>query len=49
MTDLAKKLGILPGDTICILDAPPEAESAIRESAPDGVEFTDTLAGRVIA
>jgi len=45
MTDLAKKLGIMPGDRVCILDAPPEAGRAIREAAPGGVEFFDQLAG----
>jgi hypothetical protein len=46
MPVLAKKLGIMPGDRVCILDAPPEAEKAIREAAPGGVEFLNLLAGK---
>lgn len=40
--NLAKKLGIKPGMTVCILDAPPEAEAAVRESATWAV-FSTTL------
>jgi hypothetical protein len=43
LTNLAKKLGVQPGDTICLLGAPPEAEVAIREATPDGVRFFDAL------
>jgi hypothetical protein len=31
--DLAKKLGIKPGMVVSLLDAPPEAEAVVRESA----------------
>lgn len=46
MDNLAKKLGILPGDFVCLLDAPPEAERAILEAAPDGVVFSKVLEGK---
>ena len=45
MADLARKLGILAGDLVCLLDAPTEAESAIRDSAPHGVQFSSSLSG----
>jgi hypothetical protein len=40
--DLAKKLGIKPGMAVCLLDAPPEAEAAVRESVAWAV-FTAAL------
>jgi hypothetical protein len=42
MPDLAKKLGIKPGMSVCLLDAPLEAEAAVRESAAWAV-FSTTL------
>ena len=46
MADLTRKLGIRAGDVICLLGAPPEAESAIRENAPPGVQFSTELFGK---
>ena len=44
--DLAKKLGIKPGMSVCLVDAPAEAEDAVRESAL-GALFSSVLgAGR---
>jgi hypothetical protein len=43
MTGLAKKLGIKPGDQVCLLDAPPEDVQALHEAAPPGVVFTNSL------
>ena len=43
MKDLAKKLGIKAGDRVCLLEAPAEAEAAIRQDCPDSVRFTDRL------
>ena len=40
--NLAKKLGIKPGMAVCLLDAPPEADAAVRESAAWAV-FSRTL------
>jgi hypothetical protein len=44
--DLAKKLGIKPGMAVCLLDAPPEAEDVVRESAPGTIFATVLGAGR---
>jgi hypothetical protein len=38
MPDLAKKLGLRPGDLVCVLDAPPEAVEALRGVFPPGVQ-----------
>lgn len=43
--DLAKKLGIKPGMAVCLLDAPPEAEAAVRESAAWAI-FSTSLSER---
>jgi len=40
MSDLAKKLGIQAGMAICLLDAPLEAEQAIRGAAPGALYST---------
>lgn len=40
MPDLAKKLGLKPGMEVCLLGAPPEAERAIRSSAPWAIFHT---------
>lgn len=45
MSELAKKLGIKTGQLVCLLDAPPEAEEAIRSASPGGVEFMEVLPG----
>ena len=44
--DLAKKLGIKPGMLVCLLDVPPEAEGAVRASAPGAVFSTGLGEGR---
>jgi len=44
--DLAKKLGIKSGMAVCLLDAPPEAEAAVRESAAWAVFSTALGEGR---
>jgi hypothetical protein len=43
MTGLAKKLGMKPGDQVCLLDAPPEAVQVLLEAEPRGVDFSDSL------
>ena len=43
MTDLAKKLGMKPGDQVCLLDAPPEAVQLLHAVTPPGVDFSDLL------
>jgi hypothetical protein len=42
MATLAQKLGIRPGQTLCLLDAPPGALELLRSEAPPGVAFADT-------
>ena len=37
MSDLARKLGIIPGQTISLLDAPPAASALLREACPPDV------------
>jgi len=44
--DLAKKFGIKPGMAVCLLDAPAEAELAVRESAVWAVFSTALGEGR---
>lgn len=46
LDNLAKKLGIRPGDLICLLDPSVKAERVIREATPDGVTFFKRLEGR---
>lgn len=43
MADLASKLGIKPGMTVCLLGATEETAVALRAAAPDGVAFLDAL------
>jgi len=40
MPDLAKKLGLKPGMAVCLLGASPEADQAIRSSAPWAIFHT---------
>jgi hypothetical protein len=40
MSDLTRKLGIVPGQTLCLLDMPPTAETLIRDACPSGVTIT---------
>jgi hypothetical protein len=44
--DLAKKLGIKPGQVVCLVDAPTEAAVAIRSQSPAGVTFVAGLGQR---
>ncbi len=47
MSELAQKLGLKAGQRVCLIDAPPEAEAAVRSAAPPGVQFSSGLeAGR---
>lgn len=39
MSDLARKLDIVPGQTICLLAAPPASAALLRESCPPGVRL----------
>jgi hypothetical protein len=43
MSDLAHKLGLKEGLQVCLLEAPPEAEAAMRSAAPPGVQFSSRL------
>jgi hypothetical protein len=43
MADLAKKLGIKSGQVVCLLNAPSEAATLIRQECPEEVSFSDTL------
>ena len=43
MADLAKKLGIQPGQSVCLLDATPESAELLRQECPEGVAFSHTL------
>ncbi|HEY7833680.1 MAG TPA: hypothetical protein VIG30_08940 [Ktedonobacterales bacterium] len=40
MSDLARKLGLAPGRSICLLDAPPDAEAIARAACPPGATLT---------
>jgi len=40
---LAKKLGIKPGYVVCLLDAPRQSASAVREVGSEGVSFFESL------
>jgi len=46
MPDLAKKLGLKPGMAVCVLGSPPEAEQAIRSTAPWAIFYTALGGGR---
>lgn len=37
MSDLARKLGLTPDRTVCLLDAPPDAVEIVRAACPPGV------------
>ena len=39
-SDLARKLGLVPGRAVCLLDAPPGAEEIVRAASPPGVVLT---------
>jgi hypothetical protein len=43
MATLAQKLGIRPGHTLCLLDAPPGAMDLLRREAPTGVTFATAV------
>lgn len=43
MSELARKLGLLPGQCICLLDAPDMAAATIRDACPDGVTIDTAL------
>jgi hypothetical protein len=43
MSDLAKKLGLRPGDLICVLEAPPEAGEVLRQAFPPGAQVHEAL------
>ena len=45
MPDLARKLGIHPGQTICLLDAPEASAALLRDACPPGVTITGALGG----
>ena len=45
ISDLARKLGIRPGQVVCLLDAPPGVAEAIRGQCPPGVVFTASPGG----
>ncbi|HLZ22925.1 MAG TPA: hypothetical protein VKQ30_12455 [Ktedonobacterales bacterium] len=42
MSDLARKLGITPGQALCVLDAPVASEALIRDICPPGVTISAT-------
>lgn len=47
MSELTRKLGLLPGQTICLLDAPEDCGAAVRAACPDGATIdTVPLAAR---
>ena len=46
MDDVARKLGIQPGKSVLLLDAPPEAEAFVKEISPPGVSFATTAGER---
>ena len=43
MAGLAKKLGIKSGQVVCLLNAPSEAATLLRQECPEKVSFSDTL------
>ena len=43
MSELARKLGIVSGQTICLLDAPPASEKLLRDACPPGVTIQTSL------
>jgi hypothetical protein len=43
MAGLAKKLGMKPGDRVCLLDAPTDAVQVLHADAPPAVDFSDSL------
>jgi len=45
--DLARKLGLRPGQAILLIDAPPSANRRLREVAPAGIRFARSATARV--
>lgn len=43
MSDFARKLGLAPGRTVCLLDAPDDAVTIVRAACPPGVSLTLAL------
>jgi len=46
MIGLARKLGIKPGQAVCLLNATPEAASTLRQECPGEVQFHEALGRR---
>jgi hypothetical protein len=44
--DLAKKLGLKPGQTVCLIAAPAASARLVRREAPPGIRFVRSAAGR---
>jgi hypothetical protein len=40
-SNLARKLGIVPGCSLLLLDAPPQSAALLRDACPPGVSVTD--------
>ena len=47
MSDLTRKLGIVPGQTLCLLNVLPATETLIRDVCPPGVDITVATVGTV--
>ena len=43
MSDLAKKLGLKPGQVVHLHSAPPDAAALVKQESPEGVTFTEKL------
>lgn len=43
MSDLARKLGIAPGQTVCLLDAPAASAAQLHDMCPPSVMFSRAL------
>ncbi|MGZ3640619.1 MAG: hypothetical protein ACXVCX_22535, partial [Ktedonobacterales bacterium] len=39
MADLARKLAIQPGQTLCLIDLPAAVAATLRQEAPPGITF----------
>ena len=46
MPDLAKKLGIKTGHSVCLLNAPSNGEALLKQECPEGVHFSETPKGQ---
>ena len=46
MVSLAKKLGIKPGQAVCLINAPAEVAARLHQECPEQVTFSDILDGR---